>query len=87
MLKSDRKDIVLSGNGRILFLDVTFVYNVGNYIDGEYKEEVQELLKECSNAYVEGKVKVVKIQNSVTPRHSYSYYCKEVSVFSRVPKL
>lgn len=45
---------------------------------------MEELLKECKNAYVEAKVKVVKIENSLTKRHVYSYYSKLVDLFSKV---
>jgi len=39
-LKADRKDIVLSGGGKILFLDLIFCGRINVYTDTEYIEEV-----------------------------------------------
>jgi hypothetical protein len=43
-LESDRKDIVFSGNGCILFADIIFLRSLNLYIDEVYEIEVEELV-------------------------------------------
>lgn len=45
ILEADRKDIVLTGNGRILVIDLVFLRAFNVHIDDSYRNEAEELRK------------------------------------------
>jgi hypothetical protein len=62
-MRADRKDIMLSGNSRMLLLDIIFMKDIKKYVTELYKEETKQLLDESMKTYLETKVKVVKLTN------------------------
>lgn len=63
MLKGDRKDIVMTGSGRIKIIDIVFLCSLNKYINENYQKEVELILSEYQSSYVNGKVKVMRIEN------------------------
>ena len=43
-MNADRKDIMLSGNSRILLLDLIFLKDLKKHITEVYKDEVENIL-------------------------------------------
>lgn len=71
-LESDRKDIVLSGNGRVLIIDIIFLKDLKKYISSDkYRGEVRVVLEEYKKSHIEGRIKVVKIGNELNTASGY----------------
>ena len=83
-MEADRKDIMLSGNSRVMLLDVIFLKDMKKHINEMYREEVREMISEYKKSFVEACVKVVKITNEMKNEYSYRYETKLVDSFSKI---
>ena len=70
----DRKDIVLTGHGRIKIVHVLLLESVEHYRK-ENKREVNELANDCRKNYAAGEIKVYTI-NDQLESHCLTYTTK-----------
>ena len=85
-MEADRKDIMLTGDSRMLLLDIVLLKDVKKHVNEAYREEVKSIIEENKKTYLETCVKVVKVSNELKKecKYIYKYDCKTVDSFSKI---
>ena len=75
---------MLSGNSRVMLLDIIFLKDMKKHVNEVYRDEVRQMINEYKKSFIELCVKVVKITNEMKNEYSYRYETKLVDSFSKI---